>query len=599
MMWRKFKYLMSGYANYKLMFAWLIVGTPIFALIVMVQPLVLKYVFDIIDHGSGELPKGIRFLQNIVNGYGLSPAAGAAVILVMFAAAILVIYLVLQNSRAWMNNRLEWFYRQRAFNASTEMGPDFFNRFRTGDLVTRMTDDVAEKLSWFACSGIFRFYEALCLVVFGLILMFGLNVKLTLYSVLPMPVLVIIFIKTATLLDKRFERLQGKISDLNSAMESCFSGIRVITAYNRRGLWSKKFAGIIGDRRKYEISVARAMAGIESLYMYIWQFGFVIVLILGGAMVINSGVSIGELIAFTNYVVWLIFPMFDIGQFLVKGRQSAVSIGRLMEIEDFPPMVRNGNHKPMNIKFGAIRFDNVSFAYDRDGRKVLDSVDFTVKKGQTVALVGKVGSGKSTIIHLLTRVADPSEGMVYLDNVPLKELPLDSYRDIIGFVPQEPILFSDTIEGNIRFGDKSIDGDRVNQVVRLAQLDSQMERFPQGLKTMIGTRGLTISGGEKQRVAIARALVRNPQILILDDCTSALDARTEERLWDALHEVMPEMTCFVVTHRTKTLRLADKILLFDEGKVIDRGTHDELMTRSAAYQELYSRSELQEQVGAA
>lgn len=597
-MWRKFKYLISAYADYKLMLAWLIIGTPIFALIVMVQPLVLKYVFDIIDHGSGELPQSMRFLQDFVNSYGLSPSAGAAAMLVMFAVAALIVYLVLQNSRAWMNVRLEWIYRQRAFNATTEMGPDFFNHFRTGDLVTRMTDDVAEKLSWFACSGIFRFYEALCLVVFGLILMFGLNAKLTLYSVLPMPFLVIIFIKTATLLDKRFERLQGKISDLNSAMESCFSGIRVVTAYNRRGLWSKKFAGIIGDRRGSEISVARAMAGIESLYMYIWQFGFVIVLIVGGAMAIKASVSIGELIAFTNYVVWLIFPMFDIGQFLVKGRQSAVSIGRLMEIQDYPPMVRNGNHEHVDVRFNTIRFENVSFAYERDGRKVLDQVDFTVKKGQTVALVGKVGSGKSSIIHLLTRVADPSEGQVYLDGTPLKDLPLNSYRDIIGFVPQEPILFSDTIEGNIRFGDKSITDDRVNQVVKLSQLEAQMERFPQGLRTMIGTRGLTISGGEKQRVAIARALVRNPQILILDDCTSALDARTEERLWDALHEVMPEMTCFVVTHRTKTLRLADKILLFDEGKVIDRGTHDELMTRSTSYQELYSRSELKEAVGA-
>ncbi len=510
-----------------------------------------------------------------------------------------MIYLILQNSRAWMNVKLEWIYRQRGFDATTQMGPDFFNHFRTGDLVTRMTDDVADKMSWFACSGIFRFYEALCLVVFGLVMMFGLNVKLTLYTIGPLPILVIIFMKTATLLDKRYERLQKRISDLNSTMESCFSGIRVVMAYNRRALWSRKFAGIIGERRASEINVVRAQGGIELLYMYIWQFGLIAVLIVGGMMAINGGVSVGDMVAFISYSVAMVYSMFDIGQFLVRGRQSAVSIGRLLEIADYPPMVRNGNHQRVDVKFNAIKFEGVSFSYDSTGRKVLDEVTFTVRKGQTVALVGKVGSGKSTIIHLLTRVADPSEGTISLDDSPLKELPLDSYRDIIGFVPQEPILFSDTIEGNIRFGDKSIDDGKIAETIRLAQLDSQMERFPQGLKTMIGTRGLTISGGEKQRVAIARALARNPQILILDDCTSALDARTEERLWDALHAVMPEMTCFVVTHRTKTLRLADKILLFDEGKVVDRGTHDELMARSAAYQELYSRSELQEAVGAA
>ncbi len=213
-----------------------------------------------------------------------------------------------------------------------------------------------------------------------------------------------------------------------------------------------------------------------------------------------------------------------------------------------------------------------------------------------MALVGRVGSGKSTVINLLTRLIDPTEGTIMLDDRPLKSLSLDNYRDIIGYVPQEPVLFSDTIEGNVRFGDSSITAERVAEVIKLAQLDSQLERFPSGLQTRIGTRGLTISGGEKQRVAIARALARDPKILILDDCTSALDARTEERLWSALHEVMPDMTCFVVTHRAKTLRKANKILLFDEGRIIDRGTHDDLLFRSDSYRELYSRSELEEAV---
>jgi ATP-binding cassette subfamily B protein len=598
-MWKKFKWLIAGYSRFRWVLALLLIGSPIFALVVMTQPLVLKYVFDVIDKGSGTLPGPLKFLEETTTGYGLSPATGAAVILVAFAVAILLIYLVVQNARAIANQRLEWEYRQRAFNATTQMGPDFFNKFRTGDLVTRMTDDVAEKLSWFACSGIFRFYEAIWLVIFGIALMLTVNVKLTLFAVLPLPVLIVIFIKTSTLLDKRFETLQVKISNLSNAMESCFSGIRVVMAYNRQALWKGKFQKAIGERRNAEISAARAWAAIESLYTYLWQFGLVVVMIVGGYLAIKESLTIGEFVAFSNYIVMLIFPMFDIGQFLVKGRQSAVSIGRLMEIEEFPPMVRNGNHHDEKVDFREIRFDHVTFSFDGGARNVLNEVDFAVPKGATVALAGKVGSGKSTVINLLTRVADPTSGAIYLDDRPLRELPLDSYREIIGYVPQEPVMFSDTIEENIRFGDKAIDSERIDAMVRLAQLESQVIRFPQGLKTMIGARGMMISGGEKQRVAIARALARNPKILILDDCTSALDARTEEHLWDALHEVMPEMTCFVVTHRAKTLRIADEILLFDDGKVIDRGTHDELIENSIAYRELYSRSELQEQVGAA
>jgi ATP-binding cassette subfamily B protein len=495
-----------------------------------------------------------------------------------------------------MNARLEWVYRQRAFNATTKMGPDFFNKFRTGDLVTRMTDDVAEKLSWFACSGIFRFYEALCLVVFGVALMLTINVKLTLFSVVTLPALIVIFFKTSSMLDKRFENLQTRISNLLNLIESCFSGIRVVKAYNRQSMWRTKFTQNIAERRLAEIDAAKGMARIESLYSSIWQIGMSIVVLIGGAMAISGTVSTGDIVALMSYVFMLTFPMFDIGQFLVKGRQSAVSIQRLMEIENFPPAVKNGNHTNVDVDFSQIEFQGVSFNYDSNGRAAVHDVDFAVKKGQTVALVGKIGSGKSTIINLLTRIVDPTTGDITVDGSPLKSLPLDAYREIIGYVPQEPILFSDTIEGNIRFGDPDVNNGRIDELVRLAQLEAQMEHFPKGLQTMIGARGLTISGGEKQRVAIARALARQPKILILDDCTSALDARTEERLWDALHEVMPDMTCFVVTHRTKTLRKADKILLFDDGAVVDRGTHDELIARSDTYRDLYSRSELEEQV---
>ncbi len=597
-MWNKFKWLMRGYSNHKLALSWLVVGTPAIAAIAMLQPLVLKYLFDVVKYGHGTLPSMLQPLGYVLAGFDLSPLAEALTIQLILAVVVLVVYNALQSTRAYMNQRLEWEFRQRAFVATTEKGPDFFNAFRTGDLVTRMTDDVAEKLAWFACSGIFRFYEALLIVVIGVTMMLSLDVRLTIYTVTPLPILIIIFMLTSSSLDKRFDNLQARISDLNSAMESCFSGTRVVKAYTREEAWRTKFASIIGARRKAEISTVRAWAAIDSLYMYIWQFGIALVVLIGGIMAAKGSITIGDFVAFTSYIFLLVFPMFDIGQFIVKGRQSAVSIGRLMEIHNYPPMVTNHNGSSAAIDFQRISFQHVSFSYAKDQPPALKKVDFEVNKGQTVALVGRVGSGKSTVINLLTRISDPTEGLIALDGRPLKSLSLDSYRDIIGYVPQEPVLFSDTIEGNVRFGVTSVTDERVAQVIKLAQLESQLERFPNGLQTRIGTRGLTISGGEKQRVAIARALARNPKILILDDCTSALDARTEERLWSALHEVMPDMTCFVVTHRAKTLRKADLILLFEDGQIVDRGMHDDLLGRSESYRELYSRSELQDEVEA-
>ncbi len=597
-MFKKIKWLAGFYRPFPGALVILLLLTPIHAAVFMVQPIILKYIFDLVEEGQATLPSHLQFLLAASRYLELGEIAGAALMWFIFGAVLLVLYIFLQGTRAWMNIRLEWAFRQQAFNAATGKGPDFFNKFRTGDLLTRMTDDVAEKLSWFACSGIWRFFEALCLVAFGLVMMVSLNPKLTLYTAAPLPLLVIIFMKTASLLQTRFDRLQKKISALNNVIESCFSGIRVVKAYNRQRMWRGKFADSIGERRNAEIDAVKSWAMIESLYWYVPQLGIIAVLLAGGYMAIYGDVTIGDFVAFESYVFFLVFPMFDIGHFLVKGRQSAVSIGRLMEIEKYPPMVPENGKKNGKVEFAAINFNRVSFKFDDGDRELVNGIEFRAGKGETIALVGKVGSGKSWVINLLTRLADPTDGDIRLDNRPLIEIPLESYRAIMGYVPQEPILFSGTIEENIRFGNGDLDADRLNQVIKLAQLDSLIENSADGVKTKIGVRGLNVSGGEKQRISIARALVRDPRILLLDDCTSALDADTEERLWDSLEKVMPEMTCFIVTHRPKTLRRASQILLFDEGRIIARGTHDDLLTSSEVYCELYSRSELKEQVGA-
>jgi ATP-binding cassette, subfamily B, multidrug efflux pump len=304
------------------------------------------------------------------------------------------------------------------------------------------------------------------------------------------------------------------------------------------------------------------------------------------------------LVAFVYYVVWLVFPMFDIGQFLVKARQSAVSIDRLVELEKMRPLVADTGTIPANgnIK-GHIRFQNVSFSFPGSERKILDNISLEVEAGKTIAVVGKVGSGKSWLVNLIPRLVDPSGGEIMLDGHDLKKFRLKDLRRNIGYVPQEPVLFSDTVRNNIVFGRDNISEELIDWALDVSQLKSEIAMFPKGLDTSIGTRGMSISGGQKQRLALARALVGKPKILILDDCTSALDSRTEAALWERLHEVMPEMTAVLITHRPDTLERADRIYVLEDGRVAESGNHAELIAREEGkYARIYRRYRLEAQV---
>jgi ATP-binding cassette subfamily B protein len=332
--------------------------------------------------------------------------------------------------------------------------------------------------------------------------------------------------------------------------------------------------------------------------MYIWQLGIVIVLLAGGYYVINGRLSIGEFIAFDSYVLLLIYPMFDAGNFLVRGLRATVSINRLIELEEHQPMI-DPIQAEQGIRpdpKGRVRFDHVSFRFPGQDADILKDVTFEVEPGRRVSLVGRVGSGKSWAVRMIPRLVDPTEGSISIDGIDLRDYDIHSLRRCIGYVPQEPLLFSDTIENNIRFGRDDVDDETLDWAIEVSQLREEIDGFPKGLQTRIGVRGMAISGGQKQRLALARALVGGPKILILDDCTSALDARTEAALWDRLHEVMPQLTCFIISHRPATLELCDNILVLDNGHVIEEGSHAELTRLNGLYHRLYQRIMLEEVV---
>lgn len=593
----KIKWLWSFYRHYRYVLAVLIILTPVQVAFQVAIPRLIEFTVDFVK--SGEIPddSAARLVTDYGSSMGLSPEATFALALVLFGLCASVLYAFVQSHRAWMNVRLEWLFRQFTFDKITRLGPDFFNRFRTGDLVTRMTDDVEQKLSWFACSGVFRFYEALVMVIFTLTMMIIIDPMLTLFSAGPLPILILIFFKSASRLDKRYDNLQKRISDFNDVMEACFSGIRVVKSYVREKAQKSVFGEVAAERKAAEISTVKTMTIVDSLYMYIWQVGIVIVLIAGGYMVINAGLSLGKLVAFIYYVVYLVFPMFDIGQFLVKSRQSAVSIDRLTELTEMKPMVRDNGGQPVNGHAeGKISFKEVTFSFPDSDQQIINDISLDIEPGETVAFVGKIGAGKTWLINLLPRLVDPVSGSVELDGRNLKELKLGELREHIGYVPQEPILYSDTIRNNILMGRDHISDEIVDWAVDVSQLKNEIETFPNGLETYVGTKGVSLSGGQKQRLALARALAGKPKVLILDDCTSALDSSTEANLWGRLHEVMPNMTALLITHRPDTLESVDRIYVLEDGRVSEIGTHKELIERGEQYSRIYRRYQLNEQV---
>jgi ATP-binding cassette subfamily B protein len=592
----KIKWLWKYYKRYPYILVVLLLLTPIQAAFQVAIPRMVEFTVDFVK--TGKVEGSIQsWLTGLGADLGLSEAATYALTLIALGIMATAMYAFVQSHRAWMNHRLEWAFRQNSFSSITNKGPDFFNRFRTGDLVTRLSDDIEQKLAWFACSGIFRFYEAVVFVIFTLAMMITIDPMLTLLSAGPLPILILIFFKSATILDRRYDNLQRNISGFNDIMEACFSGIRVVKAYVKEKVQKKKFHEAAVDRRAAEISAIKATTIVDSLYMYIWQFGVVIVLLAGGYMVIGANLSLGKLVAFVYYVVYLIFPMFDIGQFLVKSRQSAVSINRLRELESAPAMVTENGSVGADGDFkGAIEYKHVSFSFPESPGCIIDDISIKISPGETAALVGKVGSGKSWLVNMIPRLVDPTAGEIKIDGRRLDEYKLNQLRRQIGYVPQEPVLFSDTVKNNILFGRDDISEDVMNWAIEVSQLKSEIESFPDGINTYIGTRGVSISGGQKQRLALARALAGKPKILILDDCTSALDSSTESELWARLHEVMPDMTTILITHRPDTLERADMIYVLEDGRIVETGRHAELIENGGQYSKMYRRYRLAEEV---
>ncbi|MEN8148683.1 MAG: ABC transporter ATP-binding protein, partial [Planctomycetota bacterium] len=484
--------------------------------------------------------------------------------------------------RARMNCLIEMEIRRHYFRRILDKGHGFFLRFRTGDVVTRLTEDIQGwmKIGWYMCSGIFRAVESASMLIGCTIAMIVIvDWRLGLIATAPLPFMMLAFYWTQTALRRRFEESQRMISETNDILESSYSGIRIVKAYNAEARMSGHVESVLARRVEVEMGVARLRALLDQIFTALTHVGRILTIGFGGYWIIEGSVSEGELVAIYVFVDQLWRPMLDIPQLFVAGRQAFVCIDRLEEMNDFEREEEESDERggePVDA-IESIVFEGVTFRYD-GSRAAVDAVDLSLPRGRKLAVVGPVGSGKTTIARLLSGEFRPSAGRVLVNGRDLAEVDLADYRRRVGTIPQEALLFSDTVRENVSFG-RGHGDDIVEGALRIAQVEAEVAEFPGGLDEMLGPRGVRVSGGQRQRLAIARAVIGDPDVLIMDDVTAALDAENEERLWDAIGERRKDVTAVLVTHRISTARRADEILVLDHGRVVDRGTHAELIGR--------------------
>jgi len=464
----------------------------------------------------------------------------------------------------------------------------YHDRNQTGQLMIRATDDV-EKVRMFLGQGLIYLLSAAVLLSGTLIILFTTNAKLAVYTLWMLPVAVVLFAVFSGIIRPLFTKVQQKLSMLNTILQENLAGIRVIKAFTRESSEREKFSQAANDLMEQRLKVARTFIFMFPLIFLFANLGQASTLFFGGRQLIENTLTIGQWQEFSLYQVYLFLPIAQFGFIIIQLGQASASAQRIFEILDAQSEVRDkpGAKTLPKVK-GLVNFEDVTFRYFGGGEPVLKSVNFEVKPGQSVALLGATGSGKTTIINLLPRFYDPSEGRISIDGHDLRDVTLESLRSQIGIVLQETTLFSGSIRENIAFGRPEASLQEVQAVAKAAAAHEFIMSFPDGYETRVGERGTTLSGGEKQRVAIARALLMDPRILILDDSTSSVDLATETQIQNALEKLMQGRTSFVIAQRITTVMQADLILVLDKGQIVAQGKHAELMEESEIYADIYS-----------
>lgn len=496
------------------------------------------------------------------------------------------------------SREIEYGLRNKLFNHLLTLSSRYFNTHKTGDLMAHATNDI-NAIRMALGPGTIMIVDSFFLLIFSLVMMVRTtNLRMTAISIFTMPIIMVLVTRFGKLIYKKFRSVQEAFSSLTDVTQESFSGIRVIKSFVQENLVSENFRRVNQDNLDKNLDLVKVHGGFHPLLQLISSISYLIIIFYGGREVIYNRITLGDFVAFNSYLGLLIWPTRALGMVINVLQRGAASMDRLNEIFDESSEIKE-TENPVHLDqlSGDIKFQNVSFKYPNSNYKALEDISFHLKKGKTLAVTGRTGSGKTTLANLILRLYDVESGSILIDNHHIRDLSLKTIRESIGFVPQDNFLFSQSIRDNIALShENGVSEEEIIQSSKHAQLYDNIMDFPNKFDTIIGERGVTLSGGQKQRLSIARALIKKPSVLIMDDSLSAVDTETEEKILRNIDKVTKDITTIIISHRVSTIKHADEIIFLDEGRVVERGTHNELLDLKGEYFELYERQLLEEEI---
>lgn len=585
---KELRYLNKYFVKYKFSFLLGIIITIVAQIFSLFTPKLISKSFKAIEDFAKDETISKSFIQQEL----------ISDILLIIATTVIAGFLtfLMRQTLIVMSRHIEFDLKNEVFRQYENLSQNFYKQNRTGDLMNRISEDVS-KVRMYVGPAVMYTINTVIRFAIVIVYMFNVSPRLTLYTLLPLPILSYAIFKISSEINKRSTVFQQYLSKVSSFTQEIFSGIRVIKAYSLEGQHQNNMVELADESKSKSLSLARIQALFGPLMMALIGISNLVVIYFGGLMYIDGTIkSIGTIAEFILYVNMLTWPVASLGWVSSMVQEAEASQKRINEFLKIEPEIQNTNLERSIIE-GTITFENVSYTYEDTNIKALENVTFTVHKGETLAILGKTGSGKSTIVSLISRLYDVTDGHITIDGKEISAVNLYDLRNSIGIVPQDAFLFSDSIKNNIKFGKENATDEEVQAAAKSAVVHENIMGFNKQYETVLGERGITLSGGQKQRVSIARAIIKNPEILLFDDCLSAVDTETEEAILNNLQEICRDKTTIIVSHRVSSAKNADRIIILDEGRIIEQGSHNQLINEDGYYAALYlkqlSEKELQ------